>query len=148
MSFKATNVLPESGYRNAKILAVNVKGYCVNASLSLQTDTNADQVIVIFHDCRRFKADFDSIKLIPGIAQYAKDQEQDQGYDVTAEFVALISAIEAVMAEIKNTFPVDADGYLLEKKLNAQGTYNFRQFTPTQTATLRSLLAAVANEVV
>lgn len=147
MGFKAKNTIPEAGYLRAKILLVNADNFFKSSSLKLQTDTNADVVLGIFHDCRRLKDDLDNIKAIPGIGQYAKDQELDQSYDVVSAFNTVIATISAVMSNIRSTFPVDGNGYLLEKKFNAQGTYDFRQFTATQTATLRALLDTASSEI-
>jgi hypothetical protein len=147
MAFKATSIVPETGYRNAKNFAVSVRNYCESRSAQFQTDTNADVVLVTFHDLRRWHDELNAVKAIGGIAQYAKDQEDDQAYDVVAEFNALIAAVEAVMDNIRSTFPTDASGYLLEKQWNAQGTYDFRQFTKAQLSTLRGLLDAVVSQV-
>ena len=147
MSFKATNIVPETGYRNAKNHAVSIKNYCESRSTQFQSDTNSDVVLATFHDLRRWNDELNAIKAIAGIAQYAKDQEDDQTYNVVAEFNALQAAVVAVMDNIQSTFPVDVDGYLLEKQWNAQGTYDFRQFTGAQLSTLRGLLDAVVAQV-
>ncbi len=147
MAFLASNITPQLGYVEAKNIANFLKNYCSSRSTQFQLDTNADVILVTFHDLRRRKDELISIRSIPGIAQYAKDQEDDPAYDVVVEFDALIAAVEAVMSSIKTTFPTDVDGYLLEKQFNAQGTYDFQQFTGAQLATLRGLLDAVNAQV-
>ena len=147
MTFRASNFIPEQGYRDAKAAAVQIKSYSAAAVQRLQASVNADVVLMIFHDIRRFGEQLDQIKIIPGLADYAKAQETDPTYDVVAEFTALVASMDAVKANILGTFPTDGSGYLLEKKFNAQGTYDYRQFTAAQTATLRGLLDTVANGI-
>lgn len=148
MTFRATNVVPEAGYRTAKTHAVTAKQYAQRESNRLATqDVNADRILAIFHDCRRLRDELSAAKDVPNILAYARDQENDQTYDLVAEFNALIAALQAVMDDIETTFPTNASGYLLEKQFNAQGTYDFRQFTIAQTANIRTLLDAVVAQV-
>lgn len=147
MAFLASNITPQLGYVEAKNIANFLKNFCLSRSTQFQSDTNADVILVTFHDLRRRRDELVNIGSIPGISQYAKDQEDDPTYDVAAEFNALIVSVEAVMSNIETTFPTDVDGYLLEKQFNAQGTYDFRQFTGAQLVTLRGLLDAVAAQV-
>lgn len=83
----------------------------------------------------------------PGLAQYARDQKNNQTLDVVAEFTAVIAAIDQVVGWIETNFPKDAGGFLLERTLGADGPLE-RTFTPAQTAGFRtqldSLIAMIA----
>lgn len=147
MSFKASTSVPVTGYAKAKALALAIKKFAAQRAEHLRTDSNADAVLATFHDLRRYRDELLTVKDITGLAQYAKDQEADSAYDIIAEFIALINAVEAVMANILLTFPTDVNGYLLEKQFNAQGTYDFRQFSTVQLAPLVVLLEAVNSTV-
>lgn len=148
MAFRATNQIPEQGLARAKALAVRTRDYCQSRSTQFAAGgVNSDNVLATFHDLRRARDELDQVKAIPGIADYAKAQENDAGYDVAAEFAALVTAVEAVMTEIQTSFPVDANGYLLEKQWAPDGTYTFRQFSAAQLATAKTLLDAVVAQV-
>ena len=140
MAFRASSLLPQNGLNEAKGLALSVQSLSASRSTQFQNDTNADVVLATFQDLRRRRDALLTISTIPGMAQYARDQEDDQSYDVVAEFAAMVALIDAVLANIIATFPTDADDFLLEKKFAPDGTYTFRTFTGAQLAVLRGLL--------
>ena len=146
MAFRASNIIPESGYRKAKNVALGARDFAIATSTSYTLTTRADSVLSAYHTLRRYRDDLNGVAAIAGIAQYARDQEVDQAYDVVAEFTALVASIDAAMDEIETTFPVDGSGFLLEKKLVGEA-YEFRTFTPATLATLRGFLDAVAAAV-
>jgi hypothetical protein len=148
MPLLASNVLPQDALPLMKRRALNVRDYLTVKKTQLQSDTNADVILGIFFDLQTWRDELTSLKAIPGIAQYARDQENDQAYDVVTEFNTFVSALTDVMANIYTSFPKDASGYLQEKKLLVDGTYEFRQFTAAQTATLRGLFDVVIAQVV
>lgn len=85
----------------------------------------------------------DETAAVPGIAQYVKDQEGDQGYDIAGEYTAMRAAVTAIRDWIFANMPKQAQGgtdYLLVQELNADGTLADRTFTPAQTASLRTLI--------
>jgi hypothetical protein len=85
----------------------------------------------------------DATAAIPGIAQYIKDQEGDQNYDIAAEYTAMRSAVVAIRDWIYTSMPkVDQAGtlYMAVQALAQDGTVSDRTFTPAQTAPLRALI--------
>lgn len=149
MAFKASNVLPEQGYRRAKQQAVSLKAYCAAKSARYAAGASADDVLGTRTDLVQYRAELNSVTTIPGIAAYAQVQENDETYSVAIEFNALIALIDAVIANIELTFPVDSGPtpYLLEKEFDGSGGYTFRQFTGANLATLRGLLDNVVAGV-
>lgn len=147
MAFRASNMLPAQGLHHAKSTALQITNYLESRRAQFQGDTNSDVVLATFHDMRRFRDELVRVRDIPGIGEFAAQQENDETYDVAAEFGGLISALEAAMTEIRTTFPVDGDGHLLEKKWAADGTYEFRAFTGVQLSNLRARLDAVIAAV-
>lgn len=147
MAFRATNVLPEVGYRQARGVAANLKNYVINRSTQFQSETNRDVVLVTMQDIRRAKVDLQQAASVPGIVQYSRDQEDDNTYDLVSEFTALISLIDAAIDNVTATFPTQ-NGFLLEKKFAPDGTYTFGAFTGAQLASLRTALNAIAAAVV
>lgn len=76
----------------------------------------------------------------PGLAQFARDQKNNQSLDVVTEFNAVIAAIDGVVGWIAANFPTDvATGALLERTLGADGPVE-RTFTAAQTAGFRTQL--------
>lgn len=101
------------------------------------------------------KADrFNSLSSIPGIGAYAQAQyNNDTGYDVGAEFIAMLNAIgESVegsptagaLGVIQELVPkCDNDTFLAV----FLATWEWRQFTPAQTVALRNALQSVVDTI-
>lgn len=136
-------MLPDEALTRAKKLSIQIKTYVQQRRTQFTSDTNADVVLAVFHDLRRFRDDLAQIKTVDGIAEHARTQENDASYDVVAEFNALASAVESLMNLIQTTFPVDGSGYLLEKQWAGDGTYTFRQFTANQLSATRAAMDTV-----
>lgn len=75
----------------------------------------------------------------PGIAERAQAKKGDESLNVAAEFNAMTSAMDSVLAWVSTNFPADENGYLLAQTLGASGPVD-RQFTPQQTAGFRAVL--------
>lgn len=143
MAFKASNQLPENGYRAAKETALRIKNYLQRRVIEFGEPTNADVVVSTYRDMMRWKADLTAIRLVPGIAQYAKDQEDDQSYDVAAEFTSMLDSITALTDSIESIYPKDGTGYLLDRKLDG----SFREFTVNQLSSLITPMNTVINNI-
>lgn len=92
----------------------------------------------------RIKRDYDALgqaAAIPGIAQHAKDEKNDQNLDIVAEFTALRAEMAAVVVWIDANFPA-AGGYIQSHQI-AAGVITERPFTSGQTAGLRAVLNSV-----
>lgn len=88
------------------------------------------------------KAVFNATAAVPGIAQYARDQFDNQALDVIAEFTAMTNQTTACGTWISNNFPKGAQGYLLKDQLNASGV-SVRSFSTADLAGLRTELDAL-----
>jgi len=110
-------------------------------------DTSAEVALAIRDDLINADSVFADVAAVSGIAQYAKDQFNDQGYDVVADFSAMRTAIAAAITAIETAFPASG-GFILKESLvaNTSGT-SIRTFTPTQTAGIRTTLAAVISSI-
>ena len=96
---------------------------------------------------KSFRDQLNAIKSVSGIADYARSQESDQGYDVATEFNGVISAIDSVIAELVTSIPKDASGYLLVYKINVDGSLEPRAFTGANLSTIRSRLHTIETSV-
>lgn len=147
MAFRASNALPDVGLDRAKKLALQLKGYLQQRNLQLQSTAGADVIMAIMSDVRTYRIDFLQIAAIPGIAEHARELENDPTYDVVAEFNAMLAAMSATVTEVVNTFPKDASGYWLEKQVAGDGNVIFRAFPPAATAQLRTRITAVIASI-
>lgn len=141
MALLASNLLPELGLREAKRESLEFKNYCtVERNAMSAGNVNGDRALEVRDMANAFKAKMATYAAIPGIVQYAKDQENDQGYNIVTEYNALITEVDEVIASIETNFPTDASDWIQEKKFNGAGGYDYREFTPTQSAALIALI--------
>ena len=75
MTFRATNVLPSDGYHEAKQLAVFVQNYCQARSASFASGSDSDEILAMVDQLRAHSQRLDEIRVIPGIAAYARVSE-------------------------------------------------------------------------
>lgn len=86
---------------------------------------NLNRVIPVFQD----------IAALPNIGPYVQDQFGDANYNVATEFSAMVNALVSLRNWLQTNIPANAVSIV-----NGQLTGN--TYTPAQTATLRSLVAA------
>ena len=108
MAFRASNQIPESGYRKAKALALNTQRSAQRFHDEFASGTDAYQLDACWDSLVNQIAKLEEVKAIDGIGQYAKDQEDDPAYDVATEFNALIAACQAVVDDINTRVPTDS----------------------------------------
>lgn len=147
MAFRATNNLPAVNYDEAKSLARQLKNYASSRATLFGSGGNSDQIFATLDALKQFRDRLDAIRSTPGIAQYARDQEDDQTYDVVAEFVAMVAAVDAAIAQIVTTFPADGSGFLLAQTLSADGSRSARSFSAAGLATFVTLLTAIDTAI-
>lgn len=87
-----------------------------------------------------WKARLLSAATVPGIAQYVKNQLDDQTIDIVADFNAMLSALDACLSYLINSIPQDASNYLLVAKIGLSGDLVYRQLSSGETSGLRTQL--------
>jgi hypothetical protein len=147
MAFRASNALPAYNYDRAKKLAWQLRRLTSARSAEFASGATSAQVLSVLDNMRALKAELDEVKTTPGIAAYAKAQEDDVAYDVVAEFTAMLAAVDAVIQEIITTMPKDGSGFLLLNQFDVDGALIPRNFTAAQLANLRTLLDGVTSSV-
>lgn len=148
MAFRATNILPETGYDQAKKVATQVKRFSQNRSADLAAGGNSDQLLGTVDTMLIYKEQFATLTTIPGIGDYAKEQEDDPTYDVAAEFTAMLALIDSVISTVTAGFPVDGSDFLLAYTFNPDGSQLARTFTSGQTASVVTALNALDAGIV
>lgn len=95
-----------------------------------------DQIIVIAKQLASQRAAFTSY-LTPGVRTYLT---AELGMDVTDDMQAIGTQIANIISWTRTTVPVDSNGYLLERQLDANGNVTTSTLTTAQTATCRTAL--------
>ena len=148
MAFRAIDLEASRGYTVAKGNAAAIRQQMFRMADHMATnDIDFDFIRTVFETVERSRKQLDNLKSIPGIGQYAQDQEDDPTYDVVAEFTALLAAEQAVLNWLTNNMPTTVS-------LKPPNTWQVDQtivadvYTPAQSNTLKLLMEAVGNSVI
>ena len=138
-------------YQKVQVEAINLRGFAVAAQAQLAAgNVSANAVINVLTRITGAIAVFDSVSAIPGLAAYAQNEENDGGYNVTAEFTAMRTEAIGTRDWILTNFPTAPSGEIIKDTLEPDGSITVKQFTPAETAGLQSalgLLIATVNSV-
>lgn len=149
MAFRATNIAPADGYatvkRAASQLKVNLEDY---GAQTLVDGADYHRLLAIYSLMYNANAQFDTLKVIPGMADYAKEAENDPTYDVVAEFASLQTAIASALAWLDANVPLTGRTLKSMTDQIEATTPVSDTFTVGQTAGLRTEMAAVVAEIV
>jgi len=138
MTFRASGKLPSEAYKDIRRHAFNIKSTCQEARTAADSPMGADRILALMNQMVGFKVSLAREASTPGLDAYATAQENDPGYDVSAEYLSLTATIDVVIAEIVSTFPTAT--YLT---IGTGGTKTYQQFPATSLADLRTKLDAV-----
>jgi len=109
---------------------------------SLAGDIQRKEIMVFPTDIADALDLWASVRTLPGIGQYAKDQLDDQTLNLGTEFTAMVAACEGVRDWITANFP-NQGGFLLERSFDANGRMVLGTLSTAQTAGLRTQLDAL-----
>lgn len=114
---------------------------------TLTAGANSTEVIRALRFLAQVVEPFQSLIDDPDLVQIAKDVHEDQTYDIVSEYGGLITAINLALAEINNTIPKNAGGFVLLYEIDAGFNLTPRNFTGAQLTTvvnnLNNILAAI-----
>jgi hypothetical protein len=148
MAFRTDGL--SKAYAKAQTEAIRIRSYASNAQNTLANNTvSANLVIGIMFEMKSAIEVWDAVAALSGIAQYARDQEDDQAYNVVAEFNAMRTEAVGVRDWIITNFPDsgDPDNYLLREQINPDGSIVTRQFTSAQTSGLQTALGQLVATI-
>lgn len=146
MAFRASNVVPQEAYRLVKSAAVQLKVNLQGFNTRLASSgADYDFLQGIYLTLTRADAQFDSLKATAGLAQYAKDQENDPAYDVAAEFTALQASMAAATAWMVANVPTNVTAKSPDQWDG--GVIISTAFTAGQTGGLQTALQAVIDGI-
>lgn len=146
MAVRATNTLPAEAYSKAKELARNAKQKAQNARARLGNGVNAEYLLFrLLPSLKQMHDELGGYASVPGITAYARDQEQDVGYDPVAEFqafqAAITDAVNLLLAFPQNSGWLSAVSFVGE-------VATWRTFTTAQLSALDSALQAIDDAVI
>jgi len=138
-----------TAYAQAQAEATRLRSFSVNTQAALAAgNVSANAVIQALNTLTGSIAVFDAISGLPGMAQYARDQQDDQAYDVVAEFSAMRTEAIGARDWVITNFPTaPGTGEILKDTLENDGSITVRQFTPAQTAGLQSALGQLVATI-
>ena len=146
MAFRTDGL--SKAYQKAQSEAIRVKAFSTAARNALLAgNVSANAVIQIMTNLKSSVEVWDTVSALPGIAQYARDQEDDQTYDVVAEFLAMRNAAVACVDWVFDNFPKAPSGHIEKDTLETDGSITVRQFNSGQTNGLQTALTTLANAV-
>lgn len=149
MAFRASTPDAAIAYNNIKQQARNSKTYLTNQRAAMQQAT-CDSAVVV-STIQHFSAVIANMAIwaaTPGLTQYARDQENDQAYDVVAEYNAMNTAMVNARDSLISMFPTQGgSGYLLYQTMDAQGRITTRSFTSAQLVGAVTLLTSVIGTI-
>ena len=142
MAFRASNRLPAEGYDQAKghALGLQTRSQAWRDQLAAGP-TGANVVLEIMESLKSYRAVLNEIAAIPGIAAYARAQENDETYDVVAEFQAMLATVQLAIDNVTSTFPSSTFHSIVGD------VQTYQQFSVAQTANLRTRLDAIIASV-
>jgi len=147
MSFKASNALPAHAYDEAKRVAVQLKNFCDARASNWAAGSNAAQILAAVDNLNAFKTRLETVSVTPGIAAYARDQENDQNYNVVSEFAAMRGALDTAITQIVAAVPKDANGYILMYEISANGDLIPRTFSGAALVNVIANLSAISATI-
>lgn len=144
MAFPATSQALSRAYAQIKGRALDVRSQsaALRASAAAGPITG-ERVIGYSAFLNRARSELQSLSSTPGLAAYAREEENNPGLDIVAEYNAMVAQIDATIAWIVANLPQDVSGYKLVLQLDAQGLLVWRQFDTAATAGFRTALDAL-----
>lgn len=114
-------------------------GNAVTTLAAGNVDTN--YIFLLLDRLRQTIITLNQVKGVAGLNAYATAQLPSYAGAMVADINATISACQACIDSVISTFPKDSTAlWVLAESINADGSRTLRQFTPAQTAGLRTAL--------
>jgi hypothetical protein len=120
---KVSTGIASHRYDTVRRIANSLRGHVAAKSSQYQGGTTGPDVVALSATLAQARVDLLSGKeaSVPGINQWAKDQENDQAYNLDAEIDAVVAQIDVCLATIQSILPTSAGGYLDIQTLGADG---------------------------
>lgn len=141
MVFPSAQLLLSEGLRDSQHIAIQLKVYAIKTNTVMAAGSvSANVVLNVMSNMKDAIIKWNTVRQLPGMAQYAKDQFNNQNIDIVAEFTTMREAAIEVRDWVIATFPKSAGGFIERVTLESDGSITTRSFTPIVTAPLRTRL--------
>jgi len=141
MAFIASSITTSDAFASLRRQAVATKQYMQTQKVKMQQSSCDAQVpLSVIQHCGQVIDLMAGWAATPGLAQYARDQVNNQSYDVAAEYTTMRDTIIACRDSLIAMFPKDGGGFILWQTIQPTGVLQNRTFTAAQ-------LAAAVNEM-
>ena len=147
MAFRASNLLPAKAYEAAKSNAWRIKersDYFIATAAAV--NIGYDFLITVRQELVNAQTSLNAAAGVTGIVAYAKIQEDDDLYEVAAEFTAMLTTIAGAIAWIDANAPTSVTAATPDLWAGLD-TIVTTTFTPAQTADFRVELQKVSDAV-
>jgi hypothetical protein len=117
----------------------------LSAFMAANTTSSID-ITSMAAECQVVMSWMNEAKNRTGMQQYVKDQFADQTKDFAAQATTFVQKLTDYINTIYTTYPTDTGapgGWILERKMAADGSISTRNFAPANTATIRAKLDAI-----
>lgn len=148
MAWKTNSLSKTLETINAKMSAIKRMASAAITRMAAN-DTSAESIAGVRLQAKIFKADVSSLAATPGLAEYVQAEVNDDQYDAIAAYLAVIAAIDAIITHIEAAVPDDDNGHLLIESwdTSSRGDRTPVTFSPAQTATLRTLMQSLVDNI-
>lgn len=147
MALITAQVTKNKAYEAILLKAAHVKQLSQRLSAqSASTGLTADQIVGYASSLKQAQDLFAQMTATPGLAQYAKDLQEDQNYEIVTEYQTMNTQITATLVWISANLPSSTFGHDIIR-IEADGSPTWRSFTPAQTAGFRTELDALAATI-
>lgn len=148
MAFAATTVVTQQAFTEMRQLCVTSKAYLQNRrALLVQATVLASVLLELVNHFRTMVLRLNELAATPGLAAYAKDQVDNQAYDIAAEYVVMRDSMIAARDGIAAALPKDGSGFLLYQTMAADGLISIRAFSAAQVASAVVMVDAVIANI-
>ncbi len=128
-------------YASVQVDAARLRSFAVAAQQQMAAGSvSANAVVQVLGRMKDSITLWAQVTAMPGIAAYARNEEDDVGYDIVAEFLAMDIEARGTRDWILTNFPTAVSGEILKDTMEVNGDITVRQFTPAETAGLQSAL--------
>lgn len=124
-----------------------VRAQAMSLSLQIQGAVAASYILKYLSDLRGLYLHMQDLAAVPGVEQYARDEFDNQTYDIGAQFSAMSAQMVATARWIAANFPKDPNGYLLAQIIDVNGATTDRVLSPSDLAGLRAILDALVATI-
>ena len=147
MAFIATTDSVGDAFLKLKRQAADTRRFMMQSRPALLEECDSQIVLNLVQHCGIVLGLMSGWAATPGIAEYAKQQVSDPAYDIVAEFVAMRGALIDLRDFTANSFPKDANGFLLYHTLDANGRVQSRKFQASQLTGVVTRVDAVISSI-